>query len=493
MDIVFVASEAVPYAKTGGLADVVGALPASLAKLGHQVTIILPCFRSCRPFIRFPSFQPTVDVNVGERRVEGVIKQAESTHEGVRVLLVDQPSYFDRAGLYVDEHGQDYSDNCERFTFFCRAAFAAMEAFDLNVDCVHAHDWHTGLLPVILQHEVRHVERFARTGSIFTIHNIAFQGLFDRRQWYITRLDDSLLTSDRLEYFGRFSFMKGGIVFSDVISTVSRRYAQEIQELEFGGGLDPLLRHRADRLTGIPNGIDFASWDPANDPHVPVGFDRETWKVGKRESRRVLREELGLEQREETPLLGIVSRLTDQKGIDLLASTIRELLSQDLQLVILGTGDHHYESLFGRLSQQFSRQLSARLRFDEGLARRIYAGADMLLMPSLFEPCGLSQLYSLRYGTVPIVRAVGGLYDTVVDATPATIRDRTATGFHFDHYTPEAFLSAIRRATGVFRNQATWARLVEQGMSQDWSWQKSAKQYVELYRRATFLAGARSR
>lgn len=492
MHLVFVASEAVPFAKTGGLADVVGALPGTLSQLGHKVTVIMPCYKRCLPFVKLPSYRPAIEVNIGGKRISGMVKEAVSPSPGVRVLLIDQPDYFHRGGLYLDENGVDYHDNCERFVFLCRAAFAALEAMDLDVDVLHAHDWHTGLVPAYLRTLYRHHPRFRKTASIFTIHNIAFQGIFEHRQYALTELPQWLYHFEGLEYFGRFSCLKAGIVYSDLVTTVSRNYAEEIQGPEFGVGMDPVLRHRGDRLAGIVNGIDYEQWNPATDSTLTARFDTSNWREGKRQCKDALRAELGLAQKGDAPLLGVVGRLTDQKGLDLMVQILGELLHSDVQLVVLGTGDARYEGYLERMSKMAGAKLATRIQFDEGLARRIYAASDMFLMPSRFEPCGLSQLYSLRYGTVPIVRAVGGLVDTVVDTNPATIMNETATGFHFHHYTPAAFLSAIRRALKLYADDQAWGAIVERGMTQDWSWLKSAHQYVDLYQRAMSLVQSSS-
>ena len=486
----FVASEAVPFAKTGGLADVVGALPIALTRLGHEVTLVLPCYRSCRKFLQLPSVRAGFQVQVGPRSVRGTLKEAASPADGVRVLMVDQPEFFNRSGFYVDEKGRDYPDNCERFAFLSQAAFAAAREFDLAIDCIHAHDWHTGLVPVYLKRNVAHEPRFRHCASVFSIHNIAFQGNFEAKQFAATNLDAELYRPNDLEFFGRFSFMKGGIIFSDIVSTVSRNYAKEILGDEFGNGMQNVLRPRADRLSGIVNGIDYHEWNPATDPSLPANFTATHWQEGKRKCRAALRQQVGLAQRDDLPLVGMVSRLTNQKGFDLLAEIMNELMQYPLQLVVLGTGDAGHEGRFERLSKLLPGRFAVRLAFDEKLARQIYAGADMFLMPSRFEPCGLSQLYSLRYGTVPIVRSVGGLVDTVVDASPKALDAGAASGIQFQHYTPEALLAAIRRALRLYAEPTLWSAIVEAGMTQDWSWDRSALQYVELYNRAIFLSGA---
>lgn len=490
MHLVFVASEAVPYAKTGGLADVAGALPLALAKLGHEVTIILPCYRRCRPFIRLPSFRASIEVPIGGRKVVATVKEANPPGPGVRVFLIDQPTYFERAGFYVDEHGADYSDNCERFAFLSRAALATIESFHIPVDVLHAHDWHSALAPIYAKTLTHEYPRMRGVGCVFTIHNIAFQGLFGQDKWGALGLDRSLFNVEGLEYYGLINLMKGAIVFSDLTTTVSRNYAHEIQGQEFGAGLENVLRSRRDRLIGIVNGIDNDAWNPETDNKIAARFSKSDWQTGKSACKADLRREMGLADLGSTPIFGLVGRLTDQKGLDLLTQILPELLDWNIQLAILGSGDARYEGFLARMAERHPEKLAVRLEFNEELARKIYAGSDMFLMPSRFEPCGLSQLYSLRFGTAPVVRAVGGLVDTVEDATPASMAAGNATGFYFTRYTTEALLSAMRRAIKVYETPDQWSKIVERGMGEDWSWEKSARQYVDIYDRA--LAAARA-
>ena len=484
MHVAFIASEAFPYAKTGGLADVVGALPRALARLGHEVTLLMPLYRPPVESGGRAARGTWITVPVGKRRVAGLACDLEYPEPGVRVLGIDQPEFYARSGPYVNERGEDHSDNLERFVFLCRAALEAIVQLDLRVDCLHAHDWQAGLAPLYLDKLRESDERFRRVGCVFTIHNIAYQGLFDLGRWPVTGLDKRLSTPTGLEFHGRFSCLKGGIAFSDVVTTVSENYAREIQGAEFGAGMDGVLRNRSDRLVGIVNGIDAESWRPATDAHLPAHFDATNWRIGKEDNRRHLRDELALPGGAVGPMLGFVGRLADQKGIDLLAALLPELAELPLQVVILGSGETKFHRLLERLARGRPDKLAVRLTFDESLARRIYAASDLFVMPSRFEPCGLGQLYALRYGSVPVVRAVGGLVDTVVDANDRTLADGTATGFHFRDYSSEAFLSALQRALRLHSREDAWGRVVERGMSRDWSWEKSARRYEGVYRQA---------
>jgi starch synthase len=482
--LLFVASEAAPYVKSGGLGDVVGALPRALAALGHEATVVLPFYRRLIATPPLPHPPALIEAPLGERRLPGRVFELPPPAPGVRVLLVDQPVLFGRVGLYQDESGRDYADNCERYVYLCRAAFEAAEALNLAVDCIHAHDWQTGLVPIYLREIYASEPRFRTTASVFTIHNLAYQGVFETQKWPFFHLDRKLLQPEGIEQYLRICLLKAGIVGSDIFTTVSRSYAREIQSSEFGCGLDEVIVTHAERLVGIVNGIDYQVWNPAADPQLCQRYTPKTWRTGKASCKQRLLASFGLPTRADAPLVGFVSRLVDQKGCDLLERTIGAILDLGVQMVLLGTGNKRYEALFAELAQRRGDVFAARLAFDEPLSHEIYAGCDMFLMPSRFEPCGLSQLYALRYGAVPIVRAVGGLADTVVDATPAALADGTATGVVFEHYAPISLTSAVRRAVTLYRNPRLWEQVVERGMAQDWSWQTSAQEYVRVYGRA---------
>ncbi len=472
MRILMVASEAAPFAKTGGLADVLGALPQALVRAGHEVDVVMPRYRGMPeggdPF-SVPLGPQTVDLRVGQ-----------TTRGGVRFAFVDAPAWFDRDALY-GMGGHDYADNPERFALFGRAALEWARAQGVTYDVVHAHDWQAGLVPVWLDREYVADPHLGRASRIFTIHNLAYQGTFDAS--WLPRLGFGwdLFTMAGLEFWGRMSFLKAGITFSDRITTVSPTYAREIQTPESGFGFDGLLRFRAADLVGIVNGIDYDRWDPASDPFLVERYD-VTSLDRKRANTVALMRELGLpEVAGSRPVVGMISRLVDQKGYDLIAALADELPRLDATFVLLGTGDRRYEDLWLGLASRHPDRFGVRIGFDEGLAHRIEAGSDLFLMPSRFEPCGLNQMYSLRYGTLPLVRATGGLSDTVRNLDPVT---GEGTGFVFGDYLPQALFGTLRWALGIYTEKALWRRMQEAGMRQDFSWDASARDYVSVYERA---------
>jgi starch synthase len=484
MQILIAASEAVPFAKTGGLADVASGLSLALADRGHQVTLMLPYYRQLIPE-KIPR-RPTgrfVEVPLRGQRIKAGIVESRLGDSAVRVLLIDNPYYFDRPSLYMHQ-GRDYPDNCERFCIFSRAVMEAARIFKLNPDVIHANDWQTGLMPALLQMEYRGKPGFERAAAVLTVHNLAFQGSFWGLDMPLTGLDPSLFNWRQMEHHGNLNLLKTGIVFSDAVTTVSPSYAREIQTPEFGCGLEGVLQHAAGKLTGILNGVDTDSWDPATDTALPAHFDATTVHQGKPQCKRALQEQLGLEVRGDVPLLGMISRLTDQKGLDLIAANADALLHEDLQLVFLGTGEKRYEALLVEWARRAPQKVAAVIGFDEPLSRRIEAGADLFLMPSRFEPCGLNQMYSMRYGTIPLVHRVGGLADSVTDCTDATLAAGTATGFQFSPYEPAAFLSRLRDALGTYRRPHQWSGLIRSGMKSDWSWSRSAGEYERVYESA---------
>ena len=479
MRILMVASEAAPFAKTGGLADVVAALPRALARLGHSVDVVIPRYRG----IAADELIARVKVPLGAEITHAAIY---AIAEGrVRTIFVDHGKYFDREYLY-GEIGRDYPDNPERFAFLSRAALEWASASGERYDAVHAHDWQAGLVPVLLRQADGGLRGIA---TVFTIHNLAYQGVYDAS--WLPRLGFGweLMNVGALEYWNRISLLKGGIVFSRLITTVSPRYAREIQTPAYGCGFDGILGGRSDDLVGILNGIDYDQWDPARDPYLPEPFDVSRLD-GKDAAKRALLETVGFPADEQTlrrPLVGMISRLVDQKGLDLLGELSEELPRLDASFVLLGSGERRYEDLWRALAARHPDRVAARIGFDEALAHRIEGGADLFLMPSRFEPCGLNQMYSLRYGTVPLVRATGGLYDTVRNFDS---RSGSGTGFTFDEYTSKALLTALRRALHVYRNRTAWRRLQVAGMQQDFSWDVSAREYVNVYERAQMAAGS---
>jgi starch synthase len=475
MRVLMVASEGVPFAKTGGLADVLGALPRALAQLGHEVDVVMPRYRG----VTAGTAARTLTVALGNHVAEAQCFTAEA--DGVRTVLIDHPGYFDREYLY-GAPGRDYVDNPERFAFLCQAALDWMVASKTAYDVVHAHDWQAGLIPVLLARMVRTQTALRRIPTVLTIHNLAYQGVFDASWLPHLGLSWELMRMDAMEYWGRISYLKGAIVFSRLITTVSPRYAQEIQTPELGFGFDGILRARASDLVGILNGIDYDRWDPERDPDIPEPYNAEHLDV-KRVSKRALLERYGLLAGDglERPAVGIIARMIDQKGFDLLSDIADELPRLGASVVLLGSGERQYEDQWLGLAARYPQNIGVHIGFDESLAHLIEAGADLFLMPSRFEPCGLNQMYSLRYGTIPLVHATGGLADTVQNYDAA---NGTGTGFTFDEYSPQALLGTLRWALGVFKDGQAWRRIQAAGMRQDHSWAASARHYVEVYERA---------
>ncbi|MCC7416938.1 MAG: glycogen synthase GlgA [Acidobacteria bacterium] len=477
--VLILGSEAVPFAKTGGLADVLGALPSALARLGWDVTLAVPRYRGV------DAGEPA---GVETLRVGGftcnVSFRVAPIGNGARALLVGCPELFDREGLYgIGNH--DYPDNARRFAVLTRAALEFARAgrpggpAPSRLDVVHAHDWQAGLAPVYLKTLYSGDPILGRSASVFTIHNLAYQGLFEP-DW-LPRLDLpwSLFAIDRMEFWGRISLLKGGINDAGAITTVSPRYAQEIQTPELGSGFDGILRARRGDLVGILNGIDVREWDPARDRALPAPYDIDHLEA-KRASKAAVLARFGLPAEgsaAERPLIGMITRMVDQKGLDLVAALGAELPRLDAAFVVLGTGEARYQQFWRSLAEAHPDRIGAFIGFDEALAHLIEAGADMFLMPSRFEPCGLNQMYSLRYGTVPIVRAVGGLADTVVES------GRWRNGFVFHDHTPAALLAALQRAVAQFADRRRWRALQRAGMVRDHSWDRSAREYVRIYER----------
>ncbi len=472
-----IGSEAVPFAKTGGLADVLGALPVALARLGWSVDVALPRYRGVTAGTLVERFPVRVGGYTGEVGVWETPLGA-----GARALLIDCPDLFDRAGLYGVDNA-DYPDNPRRFAMLVRAALEFAGRRGAGPSIVHAHDWQAGLAPVYLNTVYASHPLLGGTATVFTIHNLAYQGLF-APDW-LPRLDLpwDLFAIERLEYWGRISLLKGGINEANMITTVSRQYARDIQTPELGFGFDGILRRRAADLVGVLNGIDDHEWNPSSDRFIPVPFGPDDLS-GKKAAKRDVLARYGLPAEEadvKRPLIAMISRMVDQKGFDLIASALDGLLALDATWVVLGTGEARYQDLWTTLAARHPDRVGARIGFDEELAHVIEAGADMLLMPSRFEPCGLNQMYSLRYGTVPIVHAVGGLADTVQDWAP---RRAKSTGFVFHEYSVQALLAALGRALSLFEDRGRWRTLQVAGMRQDNSWDRSAREYVKIYERA---------
>ncbi|MCX5721015.1 MAG: glycogen synthase GlgA [Nitrospirae bacterium] len=486
LHLLMVASEAVPYAKTGGLADVAGALPLELAKLGHDVILLLPHYRCLSESGR--SFHPVCQLLVPTPQgpVEALIEEdvipVGSGGGRVRVWAIGHEAFFDRPGLY-QEQGLDYPDNLDRFSFFCRATIEVIAylrtACRWNTHLLHLHDWQASLCAVYLKTIERDRQDVQGVRTVLTLHNVGYQGISPGTQFEKTGLPPSLFTPAGLEYYGSVNLLKGGMVFADYVTTVSPTYAREILTLECGFGLEGVLRNREDRFVGILNGIDVDRWNPATDPYLPAHYSADD-RAGKQLCKQALQREFQLPETT-APLLAVIARLTPQKGVDLVEAIIPQLMALDLQLVVLGAGEPELEAKFTVLQKRHPRRMGLRIGFDEGLAHRIEGGADIFVMPSRYEPCGLSQLYSLRYGAVPVVRKTGGLADTVVPLTEQARRAGGATGFHVEEDRAEALLSVLRRAVDLYQDRSAWDQLVEAGMKTDVSWARSAKEYDRLF------------
>ena len=475
MKLLMVASEATPFAKTGGLADVVGSLPQTLHALGHDVRLVMPCYRAVRGVTgSLPLSRRKLSIPLGKRVFLAGYRTGEI--KGMPVYFIDVPELYDRPELY-GEHGKDYPDNAERFGLLSLAALELARQIKFVPDVIHAHDWQAGLVPVYLHQQRGHDAFFAHTGTLFTIHNLGYQGVFPLSIGQALGLKASVLSSDGLEYHGQLSLLKGGIRFADQVNTVSPTYCQEIQTPECGIGLDGLLRSRADRLHGLLNGLDSTLWSPANDLALSHTYTSKSLS-GKRACKQDLQQELGLEVSAKTPIIAMVTRLDTQKGIELVLESWDQILHRNLQLVILGTGNPDFEHRLAEAAGFYPGQVNVAIRFNDALSRRIYAGSDLFLMPSRYEPCGLGQLIALRYGSVPLVHATGGLVDTIVDPKVCSSQ---ANGFLFHEYRRSSLLECIDRALEAYADAKTWQKLTRQGMTQDLSWTRAAGQYLDLY------------
>jgi len=474
-------SEAAPFAKTGGLADVGGALPQAQAGLGARVKVFLPFYPRVREGDH--DLEPTgVEVPV---EIDGRILGARLWRcfkGGVEYLFVDQPEFFGRPGLY-GENGKDYPDNILRFGFFCRAAAEAVLAQGWEVDVLHCHDWQTGLMPVYLATVYREREVLRRAAVIYTIHNLAYQGLADFSFLPRLHLPPELDDPGMLEFFGRLSPMKGGIRFSDYVTTVSRTYAREILTARYGCGLEGFLRLKANRIRGIRNGIDVEEWNPGKDPYIAKNYTVEDIS-GKAECTRALRREMGLDDEPGRPLVGFIGRLVSQKGVDLILHSLEALVARNLQFVFLGEGEEDYARGLKEMARRYPGKVGGFIGYGEPIAHRVTAGVDIFLMPSRFEPCGLNQQYALRYGSVPVAHKTGGLADTVIHATERTLANGRATGFVFRSYSSKDLLWAMDRALDLWRDRDAWRVLMRNGMSLDLSWTRAARKYLGLYRAA---------
>ncbi len=462
MKILFCSSEVVPFAKTGGLADVAGTLPLALEELGLEIKIVLPHYAG---------------IDAKKFKLKSLDKKASVAKIGknIEVYFIKNKKYFGRDGLYQDK-GVDFPDNLERFTFYCSSVLKLIKAIKFKPDIIHCNDWQTALIPVYLKTLYKNDSFYEKIKTVFTIHNLGYQGLFPGKQFSLTGLDENLFTIDGLEFYGKVSILKGGLLFSDKITTVSPTYAEEMQTLEFGCGLEGVLQKRKTDLSGILNGINYAEWDPRTNKSLVRNYGFEDIE-GKYENKADLQQVGGLTVDKNTPLLGMITRLADQKGLDIFTEVIDQICALPLQFILLGTGDPRYHTIFEKVAKKY-KNVSVHLKFDPVLAYKIYAGSDMFMMPSYYEPCGLGQIISFNFGTIPIVRRTGGLADTVVDYEQM---NGTGNGFVFSTYDAKSLLKTIKRALNVYKDTKIWKSLISRAMKSDFSWEQSARKYLKLY------------
>lgn len=481
LKILYASAEVVPFAKTGGLADVAGALPKYLAQMGHDVRIVMPLY-SCidRDMYQLRPVTEPFTIPHGSGQIRISIEQSDAI-EGVITYFIRNDYLYNRDSIY----GQ--ADDDHRFVAYCRGMLEMLRHLDWMPDVINCNDWHTGLGPVYLKTLYANMADYCNIGTLYTIHNLAYQGNFSPQVMELAGLPWELFTWDKLMFHDQFNFMKAGLLYADKLSTVSETYAKEIQTPEYGAGLDGVLTYRQDDLYGILNGIDYHVWNSKTDTLLPNNFSKDDLD-GKHSNKHDLQEEMGLPTWENAPLFGIISRLSSQKGLDLLDKALPTLLdTEEMQLIVLGTGDQYYHDMLTRLTEQYPDKLALALKFDNALAHRIYAGCDAFLMPSHYEPCGLGQMISLAYGTVPVVRATGGLADTIHEVKNTRSK---GNGFVFEDYTPEALLQAMQRAIHCFHDkQDCWQRAIHNAFDSDFSWESSAKKYVRIYKDAIKAAG----
>ena len=479
--ILMVSAELHPLAKVGGLADVMGALPRALAEEGHQVKVALPFYKK----VKDGGYKPgpvkdakEFDVPLGDTTVSARAHSMKLPNSRVEVLLIENDRFFGRDGVYASETtGEAFSDNAERFIFFSRAAVRLAGLMSWTPHIIHCHDHQTGFIPAWIRDNADYDRHFSDTGVVYTIHNLAYQGIFPRKTAYMAGFSEhTMKPMGGVEWHGKVNMMKAGITYADTITAVSPTYAREIQTPEFGYGLDGVLASRARDLVGILNGADYSVWNPESDQLIPYRYSLKGLD-GKRLCREHLIARVGLKMTEAVPLVGMISRLVDQKGFDILGKALDQVMDLDIGLVILGTGDKKYHDLLTRYREKYPRRVSVNIAFDEELAHQIEAGCDMFLMPSKYEPCGLNQMYSMKYGTVPVVRKTGGLADTVIDVDASL----DSTGFVFEEYSGDALLQALRRAREAFKDARSWRDLVLRGMDRDFSWRQSAREYIDTY------------
>ncbi len=479
LKILFASSEVTPFAKTGGLADVSCSLPQALEALGHEMVLVMPLYRSVKEGKHdLRKQEKSLSVPFRGQSLETQVFAAK-TGENIPIYFIQREEFFDRSGLYGTSQG-DYFDNPERFIFFSRSVLELVHSLGFQPDIIHCHDWQTGLIPAYFKSLYAQNPSLQKARTVFTIHNLAYQGVFPREIMAFSDLPSELFSMRGLEYYGKMNFMKGGIVFSDVITTVSGKYAKEIQTPEYGYGMEGVLGERSVDIYGILNGVDYTSWNPRTDPHIASNYDVRDLS-GKKKCKEELIEIFKLNGPDERPIIGVISRLADQKGFDILAEALDHLMKLGLYLVILGTGDARYEKQFTVLGKKYPDRLGVKIAFDNVLAHKIEAGSDMFLMPSKYEPCGLNQMYSLKYGTIPVVRATGGLEDTIKEFDP---EGQKGNGFKFKAYSSSELIKAVKRAIYIYKNKLLWKKLMANAMNEDFSWGKSAQKYEEIYKKA---------
>ena len=485
MKILFVASEMVPFSKTGGLADIAGSLTKALSDLGHEVSAVVPFYKATEEKgFDIEEVDCSFSVPISDREEYGEVFRTV-TDAGVTVYFIGKTAYYGRDELYGTARG-DYHDNAERFIFFSKAVIELCKCLELHPDVIHCNDWQTGLVPIYINRLLSEHPLFQNTGTIFTIHNIGYQGLFWHLDMHLTNLPWNLFTPDGIEFYGKINLLKAGVVGADILTTVSESYAKEIQTPEFGCKLEGILGERSDRLFGVLNGVDYDDWNPLTDKYIAANYGPDDL-AGKAECKADLLREFGLPEADDAPLLGVVSRLADQKGFDILAPVMDDIVKEGFQFVLLGTGDEKYHELFKKIAAKYPNKVGINLGFSNEMAHKIEAGADIFLMPSHYEPCGLNQMYSLKYGTVPLVRATGGLDDTIVDF--ADSKSNSANGFKFEEYSSSALLDKLQQACKLYADKKKWNQLVLNGMACDFSWDVSAKRYIELYQEAVERRG----
>ena len=479
MRILIVAPEANPFARTGALAEVVSALACALTRLGHQVMVVIPLYRQVREAGRtLFSTGSTVSIPLSFKNLSAEIYQTE-LNDNLTFYFIGQDTLFDREGLYGTAYG-DFEDNAERFIFFSRAVVEMIEALKLDLDICHCHEWQTGLIPMYMRTLFREQPRLYKLPVLYTVHNVGYQGLFSSYDFPLTGLGWELYSPKALEFYGNINLMKGGLVFADLINTVSNRYREEILSPEYGFGLEGVLRERAGDLFGVVEGVDYQRWNPAHDRFLATPYSLENLD-GKKSCKEALLKHFGLTLSPERPLLGMTTRFYTRKGIDLVEGIMDDLMALKVGFVLQGTGEERHQYLLQELKSRYPESIGISIGFTDELAHQIIAGADIYLMPSRYEPCGLDQLYCLRYGTVPVVRATGGLDETIKQYDPAT---GSGSGFKFADFTPEAFLKAVQEALDLYQDQTAWQALMRQNMALDFSWDKVAPSYLALYERA---------